>query len=75
MERIFVPKQIETPGIRPFFDEPSMRGASVATRMSTPGTVVRSRRTENPVEIDLRATLNHTLLEAGDIRPRLSDPA
>jgi magnesium chelatase subunit D len=73
MERIFVPKQIETPGIQPFFDEPSMRGASAATRRSNPGPVVRSRRTENPVEIDLRATLNHTLLETGEMRPRLSD--
>ena len=73
MERIFAPKQIEAPGIQGFFDEPSMRGASAATRVNTPGPVVRSRRTENPVEIDLRATLNHALLEPGDMRPRLSD--
>ena len=73
MERIFAPKQIKTPGVQPFFDEPSMRGASAAARMSDPGPVVRSRRTENPVEIDLRTTLNHALLETGDTRLRMSD--
>jgi magnesium chelatase subunit D len=73
MERIFAPRQIDTPGIRADFDEQPMRGGSQATRIGDPGPVVRSRRTENPIELDLRATLNQAVLETGAMQPRLSD--
>jgi magnesium chelatase subunit D len=34
---------------------------------------VGTRRVENPAELDLRATLNHAVLETGAIQPRVSD--
>ena len=73
MERVFLPRHIGTPQIRTIFDDPSTRGSSQTTQISNPGPVVRSRRTETPTEIDLRATLNHAVLETGEMQPRLSD--
>jgi magnesium chelatase subunit D len=34
---------------------------------------VGNRRTESPAELDLRATLNHALVETGAVQPRASD--
>ena len=72
IERIFAPRQIEIPGIQAVFEQ-SMCGDSVSIPVSNFGPVVGNRRTENPIEIDLRATLNQAVLETGNIQPRLSD--
>jgi magnesium chelatase subunit D len=47
------------------------RGASA--NMTDYGPVVGSRRTEFPAELDLRATLSHSLREAGSMEPRIAD--
>jgi magnesium chelatase subunit D len=73
IERVFAPREIETPAIRTAFNEQSMRGNSQRMQTENPGPVVASRRTENPIELDLRATLNHTMLETGSLPPRLSN--
>jgi magnesium chelatase subunit D len=65
MERIFSTRQMETPAVE------VTRGASVPD--STPGPIVGTRRTESPAELDLRATLNHALVETGAVQLRVSD--
>jgi magnesium chelatase subunit D len=71
--RIFAPKALETFGIRPYFEDAAKRGAGAATPLAQPGPVVGARRTETPVELDLRASLNHALTETGNAQLRLSD--
>jgi magnesium chelatase subunit D len=71
--RIFAPRAVETFALRPSFDDAARRGASTASFLSQPGPVVRSQRTETPVELDVRTTLNHAVAETGNARPRLSD--
>ena len=73
MERIFAPQQIAAPTIRVSLDDQAARGDSQAIPTEHRGPVAGTRRTKIPQEIDLRATLNHALLETGDIHPRLSD--
>jgi magnesium chelatase subunit D len=73
IERIFTPLEVMVPAIQASLDNPAQRGNSQATLVDHPGPVVRTRRTENPQEIDLRATLNHAALETGTLQPRFSD--
>jgi magnesium chelatase subunit D len=73
MERIFAPREVDAPAIRRTLGDGGMRGASTAVSGGGMGPVVGNRRTENPVELDLRATLNHAVLETGATVPRLSD--
>lgn len=73
MERIFAPLEIAAPAIQTSFNADATRGNSQAILAEHPGPVVGTRRTETPQEIDLRPTLNHALLETGDIRLRLSN--
>jgi len=71
--RIFAPREVETFALRATPESSSVRGASASTPMSQPGPVTGARRTDTPTELDLRATLNHALLETGAIEPRASD--
>jgi magnesium chelatase subunit D len=71
--RIFAPRAVETFTIRPSFEDAAERGTSTAASISQPGPVVGSRRTETPVELDVRATLNHAMMETGAVHPRVSD--
>ncbi|MBB6144933.1 magnesium chelatase subunit D [Silvibacterium bohemicum] len=73
IERVFAPRETETPAIRAALNEHSARGNSQTMQTENPGPVVATRRTENPIELDLRATLNHTLLDTGQLHPRLSN--
>ncbi len=73
LERIFAPQPVMTPAIRLAADDPAQRGMSQETASDRPGPVVRTRKTDNPREIDVRATLNHAVLETGTLQPRLSD--
>ena len=73
IERVFAPKEIASPEIHRAFAEDRSRGHSAATQTESPGPVVRTHRTDNPVEIDLRATLNHAVLESGNLHLRVSD--
>jgi magnesium chelatase subunit D len=73
IERIFAPREVVAPAIRVSLDKPAQRGDSQTTLIENPGPVVRTRQTENPQEIDLRATLSHAVLETGNPQPRMSD--
>jgi magnesium chelatase subunit D len=73
MERIFAPLQMNTPLLQTALHESSMRGAGASASTGNHGPAIRSRRTESPVELDVRATLNHAVLQTGTAAPRLSD--
>jgi magnesium chelatase subunit D len=65
--------EVHVPAIRTSLENRAQRGASQTTLDEHPGPVVRTRRTEDPHEIDLRATLNHAVLETGVPQLRVSD--
>ena len=73
IERVFAPQQAIAPTLHASFDNPLQRGYGQAAVEDHPGPVIRSRKTESPREINLRATLNHAVLETGNPQPRLSD--
>jgi magnesium chelatase subunit D len=73
IERIFAPREIAAPTINVSMIDNAARGNSQAVPADHPGPIVRARRTQNPQELDLRATLNHAVVETGSIQPRLSD--
>lgn len=73
LTRIFAPKEVETFTLRPSLENSSVRGVSAPTSMTQAGPVTGVRRTETPTELDLRATLNHAVLETGGIQPRTAD--
>jgi magnesium chelatase subunit D len=73
LARIFAPREVETFTLRPSFEDSSARGISASTPASQPGPVTGVRRTETPIELDLRATLNHAAVETGNIQPRMAD--
>ena len=72
-ERIFAPHEVSAPAIKIGFNGHAPRGNSQAGSPAQPGPVTGARRTETPQEIDLRATLNHALLETGTAQPRVVD--
>jgi magnesium chelatase subunit D len=73
MERIFAPRQMETPAIQPTRGQEIMRGTSASASGNNTGSIVGNRLAENPAELDLRATLNHAVLETGVMQPCVSD--
>jgi magnesium chelatase subunit D len=73
VERIFAPQRVITPAVRLTSDDAEQHGTSQETRADHPGPVVRTKWTENPREIDIRATVSHAVLETGTLQPRLSD--
>ena len=73
IERIFTARQVETPTIHAVFAERQIRGVSSSTPASSSGPVVGTRQTDSPVELDLRTTLNHAVLETGTAQPGVSD--
>lgn len=73
LARIFAPREVETFTLRPSLENSSERGVSAPTSIPQHGPVIGARRSETPIELDLRATLNHAVLETGSIRPRPAD--
>jgi magnesium chelatase subunit D len=73
MERVFAPQQIMTPKISVSVDGSAQRGNGQRSALDHPGEVIAARQTENPREIDLRASLTHAVLETGTFQPRVSD--
>jgi magnesium chelatase subunit D len=71
--RIFAPRAVDTFALRPRLDDAAKRGTSNTSLLSHPGPVVGSRRTETPLELDIRTTLNHAVVETGNAQPRISD--
>jgi magnesium chelatase subunit D len=73
IDRIFAPQRVAAPTIQSTLEHQVARGSSQTTLVDHPGPIVRTRRTENPQEIDLRATFNYALRETGELQPRLTD--
>jgi magnesium chelatase subunit D len=73
LARIFASREVETFTLRPSHEDSSARGTSASTPLSQPGPISGVRRTETPIELDLRATLNHAVVETGSIQPRIAD--
>jgi magnesium chelatase subunit D len=73
LERVFAPSRVDAPAIQITFVDQASRGSSQTIVTDHPGPVVRNRRTDNPAEIDLRATLSHAVLETGNVHPRVVD--
>ncbi len=73
LERIFAPQSFEAPSMRVAAAEAERKGLGTATPLGDRGPVVRARLSKEPTELDLRATLNHSLLENGTVRPQLSN--
>lgn len=73
MERIFATKQVETPAIHTVAAKPTFRGVSSSTPASNRGPVVGSRQSDTPIELDIRATINHAVIKTGTPRPKTSD--
>ena len=71
--RIFAPRAVETFAVKAMFEDTSKRGASAPALLAKRGPIIGTRKTETPVEIDVRATLNHAVLETGSAQLRMSD--
>ena len=73
LERVFAPKEIKAFAIRSQFGDIDRRGTSAEAKTGERGPVIGVLRTENPSELDLRSTLNHSLARTGKMEPRLED--
>jgi magnesium chelatase subunit D len=73
MEQIFAPRPVETPSIRiaPFDAEAT--GSGVPALNGSRGHVIGARPSDNPIELDLRATLAHSLHAEGTFKPEALD--
>jgi magnesium chelatase subunit D len=72
-ERIFKPLEVRSPKLDASAGSFSRQGGAQPALAEHPGPVVRTRSNESPREIDLRATLNHAVLETGKLQPRPQD--
>jgi magnesium chelatase subunit D len=72
-ERIFTPSETRTPALSVRFNMAVTRGDSALTNGDHRGPVIGNRQADLPVELDLRATLSHTLRETGSLKPRVED--
>ena len=72
-ERIFTPSESKAPALDVRFDTAVTRGDSAFANSCDRGPITGARRTESPGELDLRATLSHTLRETGGLQPRVED--
>ncbi len=72
-ERVFAPSPVEAPAIDKKFGAAKSKGEKASADTCECGPVVRSRQTDRPVELDLRATLSHSLRETGSLQPRVVD--
>ena len=72
-ERVFARLQVDVPVIHSKLQNAAGTGGNASLEQCGSGPVVRSRQSDRPVELDLRATLNHSLLETGSLCPRVGD--
>jgi magnesium chelatase subunit D len=73
MERIFAPKAIATPTLRISTVDMPVRGFNETVVTGHHGPVIRSRPTDTPGELDLRATLSHAVAATGTVELRPDD--
>jgi magnesium chelatase subunit D len=71
-ERIFAPRVVEAPRLRST-DWRRTTGAVASNSEIRRGPVNGSRKSSDPREVDLRATLSHAVRENGSAQPRLAD--
>lgn len=72
LERIFTSRPMNAITVRPASEAKAPREI-IASALGNSGPVVGARRTESPTELDMRATLNHAVLETGRIQARVVD--
>jgi magnesium chelatase subunit D len=72
-DRVFAPSAVPAPAMEIDRKALAQPGRGASANMTDYGPVVGSRRTEFPAELDLRATLSHSLREAGSMEPRIAD--
>jgi magnesium chelatase subunit D len=73
LERIFAPREVRAPAMVTNFDTAVNGGDSARTENWSRGPITGSRPSNSPAELDLRATLSHTLRETGGLQPRIAD--
>ncbi|WP_158943886.1 AAA family ATPase [Granulicella sp. S190] len=71
-EQRFSAVSLKTPELR-WTVEDGRSGANEARKGQAPGPVVRSRRSEQPMELDSRASVLEAVARTGQPRPRLQD--
>jgi len=72
-ERIFAPAEVKAAALDVRFSTTATRGGSASTDSGDCGPIIGNRQADFPVELDLRATLSHTLRETGGLQPRVED--
>ncbi len=73
LERIFTPRPMNAITVQPASESGAPRGISASAFNGSSGPVVGARRAESPIELDIRATLNHAVLETGQLHARAAD--
>ena len=68
MDRIFAPISMQTPSLKADA-EPVSRGNGTSSTTTSPGPIIGSRLSDDPRELDVRATLTHSLLVNGRMVP------
>jgi len=72
-ERIFAPAEVKAAALDVRFSAGATRGGSASTDSGDCGPIIGNRQSDFPIELDLRATLSHTLRETGGLHPRVED--
>jgi magnesium chelatase subunit D len=72
-ERIFTPAELKTLAFELQFSGAAASSGSAMAEACNRGPVIGTRRTELPTELDVRATLSHSLRETGVVQPRMTD--
>jgi magnesium chelatase subunit D len=72
-DRVFAPSAVPAPAIEIDRKALAQPGRGASANIAEYGAIVGSRRTEFPAELDLRATLSHSLREAGNMEPRIAN--
>jgi magnesium chelatase subunit D len=71
-ERIFSPSLSQSPALQ-LANSPAATAGSASAIANTRAPVTGSRQSDNPKELDLRATLTHALRETGTLQPQTTD--
>ena len=72
-DQVFAPTAVPAPAMEIDRKALAQPGSGAAANMADYGPIVGSRRTEFPAEFDLRATLSHSLREAGTMKPQIAN--
>jgi magnesium chelatase subunit D len=72
-ERVFAPINMQAPMLDIHLARANSKPGNTTAEASDQGPITGARKSSTPFELDIRATLNHTLLETGSLQPRVSD--